>query len=77
MSPQKDSLSLNDPTSYTLEQIREVRGEGKSRFCDCHRLRFCPTEWMRRDKDADDWDRGKEHARQEKEERDESYKKAY
>ena len=24
----------------------------------------------RRDKDADDWDRGKEHARQEKEERE-------
>ena len=55
MSPQKDSLSLNDPTSFTREQILEAR----------------------RDKDADDWDRGKERARTEKEERDESYKKAY
>ena len=45
-------------------------------FCDCHQLRICPTAWMR-DRDADDWDRGKEHARTEKEERDESYKKAY
>jgi hypothetical protein len=44
----KDSLSLNDPTSFTREQILEAR----------------------RDRDADDWDRGKERARQEKEERE-------
>jgi hypothetical protein len=77
MSPQKDSLSLNEPTSFTREQIREARGDGEPRFCECHQLRFCPTAWMRRDRDADAWDRGKEHARQEKDERDESYKKAY
>ena len=46
MSPKKDSLSLNDPTSFTREQILEAR----------------------RDKDADDWDRGKERARTEREE---------
>ena len=38
-------------------------------FCDCHQLQICPTAWML-DRDADDWDRGKEHARQEREERD-------
>jgi len=39
------------------------------RVCDCHQLRICPTAWML-DRDADDWDRGKERARTEQEERE-------